>query len=220
MLKTRREEIIEKNLGLVHSIAHKFKGRGVDYEDLVQIGCIGLIKAVDNFDEERGFSFSTYAVPMIMGEIRQHFRDDGTLKVSRTVKELNRKITAFCEEYFTNNGEEPNISQISQYLCVPKEEIAVAINASLPVFSLTVSSDDSNAEFNIPVKSYDCEVSDKIALLEVIETLDESDKQLLKCRYFQELNQTKTAKIIGISQVQVSRREKKLLMLLRSKLKT
>ncbi len=221
MLKTKRDEKIESNMGLVRSIAHKFAGRGIDYEDLVQIGCIGLIKAVDNFDENRGFSFSTYAVPLIMGEIRQHFRDDGTIKVSRTIKEQNRKISAFTESFFNENGREPTLSEISENLSLTKEEIARAVNSSLPVFSLTHSNDDdTNSEYNIPVKSYDSEVSDKIALFQIMETLDESDKLLLKCRFFDELNQTKTAKIIGTSQVQVSRREKKLLSILRNKLKT
>ena len=219
MVKINREETIEKNIGLVHSIAHKFTGRGIDYEDLVQIGCIGLIKAVDNFDESRGFSFSTYAVPMIMGEIRQHFRDDGTVKVSRSIKEQGRKIAALREEFFSRHGKEPTVSEIASEIGLSVEETARAINASMPVFSLTVNSDDeSNSEFNVPVESYDKDVSDKIALMQIIDTLEESDKLLLKCRYFEELNQTKTAEIIGISQVQVSRREKKLLTILRNKL--
>lgn len=218
MVKDGRKEKIEKNIGLVHSIAGKFADRGIDYEDLVQIGCIGLIKAVDNFDESRGFSFSTYAVPLIMGEIRQHFRDDGTVKVSRSIKDLGRKITVLREEFFRAHGKEPTVSEIAEKIGVSSEEAARAINASMPVFSLTVNEDESQSEFNIPVESYDKDVSDKIALLQVLETLEEDDRLLIKCRYFDELNQTKTAEIIGITQVQVSRREKKLLSLLRSKL--
>lgn len=218
MVKSGREEKIESNIGLVYSVANRFAGKGVDYEDLVQIGCVGLIKAVDNFDESRGFSFSTYAVPLIIGEIRQFFRDDGTVKVSRSVKELGRKIAKLKEDYVLKNGKEPTINEISARVGVSPEDAARAISASMPVFSLTVNEDENNSEFSVPVESYDREVSDKIALLQVLNTLDENDRLLIKCRYFDELNQTKTAEIIGITQVQVSRREKKLLTLLRNKL--
>ena len=218
MVKKQREEKIESNMGLVYSVANRFAGKGVDFEDLVQIGCVGLIKAVDNFDESRGFSFSTYAVPVIIGEIRQFFRDDGTVKVSRTVKELGRKIAKLKEEFILDKGIEPTISEISEKIGISPEETARAINASMPVYSLTVNEDEQNSEYNVPVESYDRAVSDKIALLEVISSLDENDRLLIKCRYFDELNQTKTAEIIGTTQVQVSRREKKLLTLLRSKL--
>ena len=218
MVKNQREEKIESNMGLVYSVANRFIGKGVDFEDLVQIGCVGLIKAVDNFDESRGFSFSTYAVPVIIGEIRQFFRDDGTVKVSRTVKELGRKIAKLKEEFILDKGIEPTISEISEKIGISPEETARAINASMPVYSLTVNEDEQNSEYNVPVESYDRAVSDKIALLEVISSLDENDRLLIKCRYFDELNQTKTAEIIGTTQVQVSRREKKLLTLLRSKL--
>lgn len=218
MVNGVREEKIENNIGLVHSVAKKFYGRGIDYDDLVQIGCIGLIKAVDNFDESRGFSFSTYAVPLIIGEIRQHFRDDGTVKVSRSIKELGRKIVKLREDLFLKNGKEPTIKEIANEIGITIEETARAINASMPVFSLTINDDESQNEFNIPVKSYDNDVSDKIALVQALETLEDDDRLLIKCRYFDELNQTKTAEIIGITQVQVSRREKKLLNLLRNKL--
>ncbi len=218
MVKNQREEKIESNMGLVYSVANRFAGKGVDFEDLVQIGCVGLIKAVDNFDESRGFSFSTYAVPVIIGEIRQFFRDDGTVKVSRTVKELGRKIAKLKEEFILDKGIEPTISEISEKIGISPEETARAINASMPVYSLTVNEDEQNSEYNVPVESYDRAVSDKIALLEVLSSLDENDRLLIKCRYFDELNQTKTAEIIGTTQVQVSRREKKLLTLLRSKL--
>lgn len=218
MIKSKREEKIENNIGLVYSIANRFTGKGIDYDDLVQIGCVGLIKAVDNFDESRGFSFSTYAVPLIIGEIRQFFRDDGTVKVSRSVKELGRKIAKLKEDYILKNGTEPTINEISAQIGVSPEETARAISASMPVYSLTVNEDEQNSEYCVPVESYDREVSDKIALLEALDTLEENDRLLIKCRYFDELNQTKTAEIIGITQVQVSRREKKLLTLLRGKL--
>lgn len=218
MIKSAREEKVENNLGLVYSIAKKFSDKGVDYEDLVQIGCIGLIKAVDNFDESRGFSFSTYAVPVIIGEIRQFFRDDGSVKVSRSIKELGRKISIIRDTFILKNGTEPSISEISAEIGIPCEEVARAINASMPVFSLTINEDDSESEFSIPTESYDKDISDKIALIQAMDSLDDSDRMLIKCRYFDELNQTKTAEIIGTTQVQVSRREKKLLLMLRNKL--
>lgn len=218
MVKTQREEKIENNIGLVYSIANRFSGKGVDYDDLVQIGCVGLIKAVDNFDESRGFSFSTYAVPLIIGEIRQFFRDDGSVKVSRSIKELGRKIAKLKEEYILIHGTEPTLSEISAKIGISPEETARAINASLPVFSLTVNDDEQNSEFSVPVDSYDFKILNKIALSEVLNSLNPSDRMLIKCRYFDELNQTRTAEVIGTTQVQVSRREKKLLALLRDKL--
>ena len=218
MVKTQREEKIENNIGLVYSIANRFSGKGVDYDDLVQIGCVGLIKAVDNFDESRGFSFSTYAVPLIIGEIRQFFRDDGSVKVSRSIKELGRKIAKLKEEYILIHGTEPTLSEISAKIGISPEETARAINASMPVFSLTVNDDEQNSEFSVPVGSYDFKILNKIALSEVLNSLNSSDRMLIKCRYFDELNQTRTAEVIGTTQVQVSRREKKLLALLRDKL--
>ena len=217
MIESRAEKI-ENNIGLVHNVAHKFLGRGIDYDDLFQIGCLGLIKAVDNYDETRGFAFSTYAVPMIIGEIRQYFRDTGTMKISRTLKEQGRMILSLREEFFSEYGKEPTITQIAQKLGISPEDTARAINASLPVYSLTVSEEDDKSEFSVPVESYDKDISDKIALMQVIDTLGDDDRLLIKCRFFNEMNQTKTAEIIGISQVQVSRREKKLLAFLRGKL--
>ena len=221
MVKTssERDQIIEKNLGLVHSCARRFIGRGVEYDDLVQAGCVGLIKAVDNFDESRGFLFSTYAVPVILGEIKRVFRDDGTVRVSRSLKERARKILSIKEQYSAEYGAEPTVSQISVMLGISPEETAQAINAALPVFSLTSADDDEKkSEFDIPSRSYECEISDKIALKQVMNKLDEKDRQLLEYRYFKSMNQTDTAKLLGMSQVQVSRREKALLLKLRRQL--
>ncbi len=217
-MNDKRAEKINDNIGLVHTVVNRFTGKGVDYDDLFQIGCIGLIKAVDKFDESKGFAFSTYAVPVIMGEIRQFFRDDSTVKISRSIKDTARKVSALREELTNLKGREPTVGEIAELSGLTKEEIAMAMNSVLPVFSLTPGDDDTKEEFDIPVESHDKDISDKIALLQVIDTLDEKDKMLIKCRYFDEMNQTKTAQIIGITQVQVSRREKKLLSILRSKL--
>ncbi|MDD7338833.1 MAG: sigma-70 family RNA polymerase sigma factor [Oscillospiraceae bacterium] len=217
--KSVRDIKIEENLGLVHSCARRFTGRGVDYEDLVQAGCIGLIKAVDNFDDERGFSFSTYAVPVILGEIKRIFRDDGTVKVSRIIKDRGRKISYIKEEFSRINGHEPTVGDISSILGISEEETAQAINASLPVFSLTPAEDgDSRGEFDVPTESYDAEIADKIALRQIMEQLEDRDKKLIEYRYFKGLNQTKTAELLNMNQVWVSRREKAILLIMKKKL--
>lgn len=217
--KSVRDIKIEENLGLVHSCARRFTGRGVDYEDLVQAGCIGLIKAVDNFDNERGFSFSTYAVPVILGEIKRIFRDDGTVKVSRIIKDRGRKISYIKEEFSRINGHEPTVGDISSILGISEEETAQAINASLPVFSLTPAEDgDSRGEFDVPTESYDAEIADKIALRQIMEQLEDRDKKLIEYRYFKGLNQTKTAELLNMNQVWVSRREKAILLIMKKKL--
>ena len=217
--KSVRDIKIEENLGLVHSCARRFTGRGVDYEDLVQAGCIGLIKAVDNFDDERGFSFSTYAVPVILGEIKRIFRDVGTVKVSRIIKDRGRKISYIKEEFSRINGHEPTVGDISSILGISEEETAQAINASLPVFSLTPAEDgDSRGEFDVPTESYDAEIADKIALRQIMEQLEDRDKKLIEYRYFKGLNQTKTAELLNMNQVWVSRREKAILLIMKKKL--
>ncbi len=217
--KSVRDIKIEENLGLVHSCARRFTGRGVDYEDLVQAGCVGLIKAVDNFDDERGFSFSTYAVPVILGEIKRIFRDDGTVKVSRIIKDRGRKISYIKEEFSRINGHEPTVGDISSILGISEEETAQAINASLPVFSLTPAEDgDSRGEFDVPTESYDAEIADKIALRQIMEQLEDRDKKLIEYRYFKGLNQTKTAELLNMNQVWVSRREKAILLIMKKKL--
>lgn len=211
-----RNEIIKENMGLVHACARRFTGRGVDYEDLVQAGCVGLIKAVDNFDENRGFSLSTYAVPVILGEIKRIFRDDGTVKISRIIKERARKIASFSQEFSRINGREPMISEISFQLKISENDVAQAINATLPVFSLT--DDDSQKDYDIPTESYDEELSDKIAVSQIIKSLNEKERLLIDLRYYKGLTQAKTADRLHMTQVQVSRKEKALLKELRKKL--
>lgn len=212
----KRDDIIEKNLGLVHACARRFTGRGVDYEDLIQAGCVGLIKAVDNFDESRGFSLSTYAVPVILGEIKRIFRDDGTVKISRIIKDRGRKIQSFTNDFSRQNGREPTVSEIASHLQISEEDAAQAINASMPVFSLT--DDDSQKDYDVPVQSYDNEISDKIALSQILDNLSEKDRTLIELRYFKNFTQAKTAERLSMTQVQVSRREKALLKELRKNL--
>lgn len=213
-----RDKKIEENLGLVHSCAHKLKGRGVEYEDLFQAGCVGLIKAVDGFDENRGFSFSTYAVPVILGEMKRIFRDDGTVSVSRTLKEKGRKINYEKENFIKQFNREPTVKEIAERLGFDEFETVQAITASMPVISMTMKDDENDNQFDIPVDSHEYGISTAIALEQVLNNLDERDKNIIKMRYFSGLTQTVIAKKLGMTQVQVSRREKVILKLMRSKL--
>jgi RNA polymerase sporulation-specific sigma factor len=216
--KISRDEMIKSNLGLVHSCAHKLSGRGAEYDDLFQAGCIGLIKAVDGFDESRGFTFSTYAVPVILGEIKRIFRDGGSVKVSRSLKEKGRKINYEREVFIKKNGREPTVSELSSLLSMDEAETAQAINASMPVISLTADEDDSSSEFDIPTEAPDESISTSVALDQILSNLDERDKKLIMLRYYSGLTQTVIAKQLGMTQVQVSRREKAILKMMRGKL--
>ena len=213
-----RDEKIESYLGLVHSCAHKLRGRGVEYEDLFQAGCVGLIKAVDGFDEERGFSFSTYAVPVILGEMKRIFRDDGTVSVSRSLKEKGRKISYEKEVFIKQFNREPTVKEIAERLGFDEYETVQAITASMPVISMTMQDDESENQFDIPVDSHEQSVSTLIALEQVMSELDGRDKEIIRMRYYSGLTQTVIAKKLGMTQVQVSRREKVILKQMRSKL--
>lgn len=207
----------EDNLGLVHLCANKFRGKGIDYEDLYSAGCIGLLKAVKSFDTERGVKFSTYAVPVILGEIKRLFRDGGTVKVSRSLKELSLKIQRISEIFRQENGREPTVSELAKHSGADEADIAEALCVSQPVLSLTAG-DDGEGQIDIPVESPDTEIVDVIALRQIMSGLSEKDRILLELRYFRGLTQSKTAKALGMTQVQVSRREKKLLTQMREEL--
>lgn len=213
-----RDERIKENLGLVHSCAHKLTGRGVDYEDLFQAGCVGLIKAVDGFDETRGFLFSTYAVPVILGEMKRIFRDDGTVSVSRSLKEKGRKINQEKEKFIKKYDREPTVRELAQLLGYDEFETVQAITASMPVISISGGDTETDNGFDIPVESHETEVSTAIALYQVLDELDERDKEIIKLRYFSGLTQTVVAKRLGMTQVQISRREKAILRQMRSEL--
>lgn len=216
--KTKRDEMIESNIGLVHSCAHKFSGKGVEYDDLFQAGCIGLIKAVDNFNEELGFSFSTYAVPVILGEIKRLFRDGGTVNVSRSIKEKGRKIAYERDRFIKKYDREPTVCELGKILGYNEFETAQAIAASIPVISLTINDDETDSQLDIPVPDHEDSVSSRLAVHQVMERLDEKDRELIKQRYFAGKTQTQTAQSLGMSQVQVSRREKQILKQMRQKL--
>ncbi len=213
----KRNKLVENNLGLVHSCANRFRGRGAEYDDLFQAGCVGLIKAADNFDESRGFSFSTYAVPVILGEIRRIFRDGGTVKVGRAIKEKSRTALKKKEEISVELGREPTVGELAESLGIDTAETAMLLNASLPAVSLTVGEDGEN-QLEIPVDSPEKEISDLLALRQVLLRLDERDRRMIELRYFSGLTQSKTAIQLGMTQVQVSRREKVVLEGMRKKL--
>lgn len=217
--KTRRDAFIEQNLGLVHACAGRFRGRGMEYDDLYSAGCMGLVKACDHFDENRGVCFSTYAVPVILGEIKKLFRDGGTVKVSRSVKELGIKASAVREKLLKEMGSEPTVSQIAQRLNASAEQVAMALKAGLPAISLTPAGEnDGNRELDIPIDSPEEELTDRISLQEVMQRLSPEEQKLIRLRYFCGRTQSETARMLNTTQVQISRRERKLLGLMRRQL--
>ena len=212
-----RRPSAEENLGLVHLCANKFRGRGIEYDDLYSAGCIGLLKAVKVFDASRGVKFSTYAVPVILGEIKRLFRDGGTIKVSRSLKELSMRLQRTCDEFRQREGREPLISELAGLSGESESDVAEALCVSQPLISLT-SPDDGEGQIDIPSEAPDESIVDILALRQIMSRLEPSDRALLELRYFRSLTQSKTAKALGMTQVQVSRREKKLLAQMRREL--
>lgn len=215
MVTDTREEMIKANIGLVHSIANRFRGRGADYEDLFQSGCVGLIKAVDNFDESKGFAFSTYAVPVIMGEIRRIFRDGGAIKVSRSLKEKAIKAQALRERFINKELREPTVSELSKMLDCTEEETAEILNVITPMISLNSCGDDGEDTLDIPIDESE-QLFDRISVHQLISHLDKTEQQIIDLRYYKGYTQSKTAKALGVSQVQISRKEKAILQKLRN----
>ena len=217
MVKQNRDDMIVSNIPLVHSIANRFRGRGVEYDDLYQSGCVGLIKAVDKFDASRGFSFSTYAVPVIMGEIKRLFRDGGAIKVSRSLKEKSIRVQAIREKFINSELREPTLSELASLSGFCEEELGEILNVINPVVSLSVSNDDGENILDIPFDDSD-DVLNKISVHQALKTLSNTELLIVKYRYFEGKTQCEAAELLGISQVQVSRREKQLLTKLRKKL--
>ncbi len=216
--KLSRNEIVENNIGLVHSLAVRFKGRGVEYDDLFQAGCVGLLRAAEGFDETRGLKFSTYAVPVILGEIKRIFRDTGPIKVSRSLKEQALKASRVREDFIKKEGYDPPVSYIAEKLSVTPAEASEALLASLPPISLTRESDDdqsSGGYIDLPCPSHEEKIGERLSLSRALENLTEEDKKLVLLRFYRSLTQSDTAKILGITQVQVSRREAKIIKQLR-----
>ena len=204
-----KELVVSQNLGLVWSIVHRFKNNYYDKEDLFQIGCIGLMKAVNNFDTNYGVQFSTYAVPIIMGEIKRYFRDDGTIKVSRSLKELNLKINKARELLTNQTGQDPTVEQIAAYLDVDVQDVVEAIDSSYYPTSLSepiYEKDGSSISMEERIENKHNKMwFEKIALEMEIDKLDEKEKLILYMRYQLDFNQERVAQRLNISQVQVSR---------------
>lgn len=213
--KYSRDRFIEENLGLVHSLCRRFTGRGIEYDDLYQAGCLGLIKATDAFDDTRGLCFSTYAVPVILGEIKRLFRDGGAVKVSRSLKELSLKVVRVKENMSAALGREPTVQELSRELGAAPEEITEAICAARPVMSLTSEGDNGISEYDLPVSGPEDELSDRLLVTSMLNILDENDRRIMDCRYFRGLTQSRTAELLDMSQVQVSRAERRILKKLR-----
>ena len=222
--KAAREALIEKNLGLVHHIVRRFLGRGYDAEDLFQIGAIGLMKAIDKFDLAYDVKFSTYAVPMISGEIKRFLRDDGIVKVSRTLKENGWKIRQAAEQIYHERGRDATLEEIAEATGIAREDIVMAMEANVEVESIykSVYQSDGNEIYLVdkrPEKKDDNEkLLNHMLLEQLIGELGEEERMLIRLRYFQDKTQVEVAKNLGISQVQVSRMEKKILIRMREKL--
>lgn len=222
--KAALDLLIQVNIPLVSAISKKFLNRGYEYEDIFQIGCVGLVKAINNFDMNFGVKFSTYAVPMIMGEIKRFLRDDGIIKVSRSVKTTARKIHYDKEALCKKLQREPTLEELSDYAGINKEDIIFAMESSSSMQYLydTIHQDEGAPVLLIDKLSEtseeDIEIVDKIALKDALAVLDVKSRQVIMLRYFKDKTQSQVAKMLGISQVQVSRIEKKVLKIMREKL--
>ena len=217
MVTAERDEMISENIGLVHSIAKRFTGRGADYEDLFQSGCVGLIKAVDNFDEEKGFAFSTYAVPVIMGEIKRIFRDGGAIKVSRSLKEKSIKAQYLRDKFVEKELREPTVSELSKMLGCDLNETAEILNVITPMISLNGFGENGDLNFDIPSDDTDA-FFERLSLMQALDSLSQQERKLIEYRYFKGKTQCQTAELLGVSQVQISRKEKAVLKKLRERL--
>ena len=217
-------KLVEENNGLIWSIVKRFQGRGYELEDLYQIGSIGFIKSIKRFDVSFDVKLSTYAVPYILGEIKRFIRDDGSIKVSRSIKELAMKIRDIEARYLREKGEEITILQIAKELKVSKEDVAIALDSLRPTVSIyedNYSNDEGGISF-LDTLSSDVDeaeqLSNKLAIKQLIENLEQREKELILLRYYKNKTQMEVAKILGISQVQVSRIEKKILNSMKLKL--
>ena len=213
-----RDILIKENLGLVHACAKRFKGRGIDYDDLYQAGCLGLVKAFDNFKSELGYKLSTYAVPVIIGEIKRLFRDGGAVKISRGLKELSLKVTREVQLFELKNGREPSVKELSDIMGVEPEQVSEALTASMQPVSLTITDDDGENQADIPVQSPDENITEIMSLNTELSRLEARDRKMIELRFFRNMTQSQTAKMLDMTQVQVSRREKKILLYLRERL--
>lgn len=209
-----RDEIVKKNTRLVWSVVQRFLNRGYEADDLFQIGCIGLIKSIDKFDLSYDVKFSTYAVPMIIGEIQRFIRDDGSIKVSRSLKELNNKIRRKMDELTKESGRTPSIMELSEALDIPKEDIIMALEANQSphsIYETVYENEGDPITLMDQIAEKDSSWFDHLALKEAIRQLDSRERLIIYLRYFKDQTQSEVAKRLNISQVQVSRLEKSIL---------
>ena len=215
-------KMMDKNAGLVRGIANRFRGRGVEYEDLIQIGSIGMLKAIRSFDTDRGTQFSTYAVPLIIGEIRRYLRDDGLVKVGRRQKKLGASLLWEREKFLIAHGREPQLHELAEIFQISDGEAAMALEALSPVRSLNESLGNEDSDFSlenlIPDEDMIERRTDQIALYEVVASLPETWRKILFLRYFRECSQQATAEALGLTQVKISREEKKIFAFLKEAL--
>ena len=216
-MTTDKDRLASRHLGLVHALCKRFSGKGIEYEELFSAGCLGLSKAINRFDESRDLQFSTYAFPVIMGELKRLFRDGGTVKVSRSLRELSLKAARLNSENLRENGAELSVSQLAQKLQVSAEKIVEALGSAKTPLSLTAEYDeDGNPQLDIPSPDIQYEITERLSLEQALNALDEQDRRLIILRYYKSKTQSETARLLGISQVQVSRKEKKILAQIRT----
>lgn len=214
--------LMENNAGLVRSIAQRFVGRGVELDDLLQIGSLGMLKAVKSFDESYNTAFSTYAVPLIIGEIRRYLRDDGMIHVGRRTRRLGAQILRVREEYVSKHGHEPCAEELAELCGVEKEELVFALDATSPIASLNESVGDTGLTLETTIADSNDDIlalTERIALKSALDELPAEWRRIVYLRYFKSLTQQQCANILGITQVKISREEKKILAYLRDKLK-
>ena len=219
-----KNSLIENNSPLVKSVVRRYKNKGVEYDDLYQLGCVGFVKAINNFDEKYNVKFSTYAVPMIAGEIKRFLRDDGSVKVSRSIKAQYYMIQKYIEEYRANNGQSPSMQEISKQFNIEEPELMFIFESSRMPVSIydSLDKEDVNGQVILDkLASFDesSNLVDKMVLKEIIHDLDGKDRKLIILRYFRDKTQSEVAEILNVSQVQVSRLESRILTKMRNKLK-
>ena len=218
-----KEILIQNNVSLVKCIVKRYLGKGVDYDDLFQIGCMGFLKAIIGFDERFGVKFSTYAVPMIAGEIKRFMRDDGSVKVSRTMKQTAKEMNLFVQEYAQKNGKQPTVSEIATAFGLDEAETVFVMGSSKMPLSLQSGTDRKDGKERELIETLSTDDSqdewlDKMLLKGAIEALSERDKKIIVLRYFRDMTQSEVAERIGVSQVQVSRIENRIIKEFREKL--
>lgn len=218
-----KETLLKHNASLLKSLIRRFRGKGVEYEDLYQLACVGFLKAIANFDESFDVRFSTYAVPMICGEVKRFLRDDGSIKVSRALKILSRKVNLFVERYRGETGESPSVRQIAEELGVEEQEVVFAMDSARGPVSIFERQDDGDEQGlelieRIPSGETTDDMIDKLTLKSIIEKLPEREKKIIFLRYFRDKTQGEIAAELGVSQVQISRLESKIIQKLREEM--